>query len=110
MFVSKPGASGPADPDQWCGGLKVFAERRPALAEYLTLTKYPDGSDRIPSTMIVLIEAGRFKVCLSDRDLSRSLWITGDSLDSCLASLDEELQLGTADWRRSGGSAGRGKK
>jgi len=101
MFVNKPSPSGPGGQGVPCKGLLEMRETRPAIAEYLSLLVYPDGSDRTPSTLLVLIENGRFKLCLSDRDTGRSLWVTAESIEEGIASLDEDLQLGTADWRRA---------
>lgn len=110
MYVSKgdDGKDGSRPVD--CAGMQLFASERPALYEYMTLSKYPDGSQRETSTLLVLCEMGRFKLCLSDRDRGRSLWTTAESIEEGLASLDEDLQLGTADWRRSSGAGRGGKK
>jgi hypothetical protein len=107
MYVSKGGGNGNGGPVKLCKGLQEWTSSHPALVEYLTLASYPDGSERMVSTLLILAECGRIKVCLSDRDQSRSLWVTADTLEDALGQLEEDLQLGTADWRRSGGGTKR---
>lgn len=108
MFLRKP-ESQSGGPAKMCKGVLTFGEQMPALLEFLTLTVYPDGSVREPSSLIVLIEGGRFKVCLNDRGEGRTLWRTGDTLEDALLSLEEPLQLGEADWRTSRPQQPRGK-
>lgn len=110
MYVSKPGEEDNGERVRECEGLSRLATERPALHEYLTLSRYPDGSERTTATLLILCERGRIKLCLGDRERGRSLWVTADSIEEGLAQIDEDLQLGTADWRKSYGQGGRGKK
>jgi hypothetical protein len=80
-----------------------FAEAHPNLAAFLRDTVYEDGSGRRTSTLTVFVEAGRVKLCLSDRDLNRTAWGTGDTLEDALAGLELALESGSADWRSSKG-------
>jgi hypothetical protein len=74
----------------------------PALLEYLGSAVYPDGAPRMRSTLLVLVEDGAVKVCLSDRDQEQSLWRSGSSLEDALAALEVTLTSEHQDWRRSG--------
>jgi len=76
----------------------------PALVEYLSAEKYPDGATRERSVISVFIEDGRVKVCLNDRDAGRTLWRSGDGVEDCLILLETGIVDGTADWRRAAGS------
>lgn len=87
-------------------------EGLPGLLEFLTITNYPDGSVRQRSTIGVFVEDGLVKVCLNDRDTSRTLWRSGQSLEDCLLSLEVALQEPGTDWRQSstGKAPARGRK
>jgi hypothetical protein len=98
------GDSGGTGPGRVAGSLAAL----PGVLEYLSSSKYPDGSARERSTLLVLIEHGVVKVCLSDRDQSQSLWRSGESLEDCLLSLEEALTGTHADWRTSSGGGGKG--
>lgn len=73
----------------------------PALAEYLVLEVFPDGTSRERSTLVVFVEDGLIKVCLSDRHYDRTLWASCETFEDCFASLDAALRGPGADWRRS---------
>ena len=84
----------------------------PAVFEFLSSDRYPDGSPRERSTMTVFVEDGVVKVCLSDRDQARTLWRSARTLEDVLLALELSLQDASADWRRAGGAPrkGPGKK
>lgn len=99
-------------PDMEETGLTNFADcaimsTRPALGEYLTQCKYGDGSRRQTSTLLLFVEDGLLKACLHDRDLQRSLFVSGEDLDALLDRLESSLTSGTAEWRARGGKRGR---
>lgn len=72
----------------------------PALGEYLTMTKYPDGGQRQTATVLIFCEEGQWKGCLRDRDTSRTLWVTSGSPPEVLSDLEAALQSDTAEWRK----------
>lgn len=76
-----------------------FAGSYPALAEYVFMTTYPDGSVRLPATLMLMPSMALWTVCLNDRDTARSLWATGESLKDCFGSLDEMLRGEYIPWR-----------
>jgi hypothetical protein len=82
-------------------GIEELAKDCPALYEYLTLNRFPDGGERQVATLVLFIEEGRWKGCLSDRETDRTLWKVGDTLGDLLLSMDQEIQEGSAGWRRS---------
>lgn len=88
-----------------------WVSSHPATWEYLTLETHDDGESRELSMMLVLVEDGRFKVALQDREEGRSLWVTADTLDGALEALETALQDGRGDWRqmKQGPSAKRRK-
>lgn len=73
-----------------------------SLWEYLSATKYPDGTERIPSTIVVISEGGRWKACLSDKDNARSCWKSADTLEELMLLLDQAAAINDpTDWRQS---------
>lgn len=108
-FLSKPTAGGPSGRGGGSAVTGVLAAL-PALLEYLSAEQYPDGSSRERATLMLLVEDGLCKVCLSDRDTGRSLWRAGQRLEEALKSLEEALSGANPDWRRSSGGQGFAKK
>lgn len=79
-------------------GLLEEARRFPALFEFLTTTMV-DGRKREPSSLILFVEDGYPKVCLSDRDASRVTFVTSGGFLEALDDLEANLVEGTVDWR-----------
>src|ERR1700729_2085687 len=77
----------------------AFATSHPVLWEYLTSTAYEDGAGRQPASLLVFVESGIVKLCLNDRDLSRTGWVSGPALEEALVSLELKLGDGSIDWR-----------
>jgi len=82
-----------------------MAEKFPALIEFLTEALDEAGKVRVTSTLLVSCEDGRWKVCLVDRaqlggKFDYKLWVSGDTLYGALKALDDQLQDGSAEWRR----------
>lgn len=103
-FLQKRSAGGPSVSVPGgivCGSLAGL----PALLEYLQSGSYPDGAPRLRSSLLVLVEDGYVKTCLSDRDQEQSLWRSGASLEDALLALEATLTSEHQDWRRSGGTA-----
>jgi len=73
----------------------------PAIVEYLSLETFEDGSKRERSSLLVIVESGLLKVCLSDRQNARTLWRSGTSLEDVLLAMEVALQTDVADWRKS---------
>lgn len=71
-----------------------------SLLEFLCRADWEEGVSRVPGTAMVLVEDGLWKLWLHDKDARESLWLTGPSLESILASAESHLRAGTGDWRR----------
>jgi len=78
-----------------------FAKENPALWEYLTVDRWPDGKVRETATITIMFEEGRWKGCLHDRANSRSCWRSGASLSELIASLEDAMTDPAAEWRKS---------
>lgn len=79
----------------------------PLLIEYVTNTSWADGSSRLPSTLLLLCEAGQWKACLNDKALGRTGWATGATPEDVLASLERALAEGSMDWRKAKDAGGK---
>lgn len=87
------GAGGPAAADE------VMAKKFPALLEYLTETRWPDGKPRVTSTVLILCEDGYFKACVNDRANSRTAWCSAKSYAELLVALEKGLQESSLEFR-----------
>lgn len=76
-----------------------ICKKYPDLAEFLGVSRWPDGSDRVPGTMLLCVEAGRWKCWLNDKDANLSCWVSGDSLAKALAAASKAVGSGGGDWR-----------
>lgn len=105
--VASQGGSGAA------GGLAVcpVLDAVPGLREMLVETRFPDGSPRLTSTLLLFVEDGIVKVCLHDRDQGQTAWASGVSVGDCLEALEGGLQADTlswkASWKKTGGKGGK---
>lgn len=78
----------------------AWAAAHPALNEYLTADKYPDGGQRTTATLLLFYEAPEWKACLRDRDTARTLWCSAGSLPELFEAIDGMLQSDDAAWRK----------
>jgi len=100
--ASAPGVPGPGvqDAAQW-----------PNLVEHLTLDKYPDGSARKLSCVVVVAGPAGWQGCLSDKDNDRVMWKTASTLEGLLLTLEEGAALDDpSTWRQAAGAKFKGKK
>jgi len=75
----------------------------PALYEYLTCCQWEDGEARVSATLLAFVESGSWRLCLNDRENSRSCWASGSSILEAARSLEGMLSSGCASWRSSNG-------
>ena len=91
-------SSGPvlgADVAPPCG----LSAKYPSLWHFLADDQWDDGSVRVSGTVTLLVEAGRIKAALNDRDGSRSAFISSDSLETLLGAVDTALEKDRVEWR-----------
>jgi len=90
--------TGPSWPDA------DFARDYPALAEYMCLDRWEDGSVRETATLLLFVERGRLTCCVTDRDGNRVAFISHTELQSLLEAVEDGLRSNSLDWReRKGG-------
>jgi hypothetical protein len=87
-----------------------FERKYPTLWEYLTCDTWEDGSPRATTTMFLFVSGGRWTCMLKDRALEKVCFSTHDTLAELLASREEALCDGRADWRTERSAPGRGRK
>lgn len=108
-FLSR--RSGSADS---AGGMASFTwgrwgELYPALAEFLTAAKWPDGSTRVPGTLTMFVDAGAWKACLSDKDQGLIAFTSASDPEALLETVERGLVSNALDWRGARGP-GRNKR
>jgi len=83
----------------------------PALFEFISLTRWDDGTVRAPGSITVFSEDGRLKACINDKDGLRVAFVAADSVRCLALAIDGGLLDGSLDWRRARppAAAGRGR-
>lgn len=83
----------------------------PLLLEYLAETKYPDGTAREPSALIIVADVSGWRGCVSDKDNGRTLWKTATTVEGLLLALEEALAVDDPSlWRAASATKFKGKK
>jgi len=101
MAIKKPtGGSGASRPGRAVATDDVAA-LFPTIVEFLTLDVYDDGSGRRTATLLLFCEEGLWKLCLSDRDLSRTGWSAGPTIEGALSSMEAALAADAMEWRKA---------
>lgn len=80
---------------------KDLLKEAPTLAAYLQEDAWPDGEARQRSTMVVFVEEGTFKACLSEKDAGMSLWAASGSFWGILEAMEARLTEDRPDWRKA---------
>jgi hypothetical protein len=76
-----------------------FQRDFPSLHEFLTEVAWSDGKPRQTGTLMVMAEAGWWKVWLHDRDGKVGGFVAGASWDEVLLTAEGQLSTGTVQWR-----------
>lgn len=79
-----------------------WAKSLPTLCEYLVTTEWEGGGAREPSTLVLKVQNGCILAAVNDVALKRSLYVSGDTVEATLKSMEKALQSPTADWRKWG--------
>lgn len=87
-----------------------MSRRLPTLFEFLTVTQWPDGAERVPATVLLCWEDGRWKMWLSDKDAALTCWVTAETLSGVLASAEAAIEGDAGDWRPARGVKLSGKR
>jgi hypothetical protein len=76
-------------------------EKWGAVLEFLFAETYPDGGERKTGTLLLFVDEGRLKVCLSDRDQGLVGFVTGSTVMEVLMAAESSLRQDSVDWRAS---------
>jgi len=99
LYMKKPNDVGVEKAGKKIPSDEGFGKKYPTLLEYLSTTKWDDGTPRDASKLSIFIEDGLFKCAVNDTDLKRSLYVSGDTLEGALRAAEKALQSPEADWR-----------
>lgn len=78
----------------------------PLLWEHLSEARWPDGTARETSTVIVVADNGGWRGCLSDKANGLVMWKTGASLQALLDALEGGLRSpDPREWRKASAPA-----
>lgn len=80
---------------------KALKDRLAALHEYCESVTWPDGRERVTSSVSLFTDGGVWKACLNDRDGELVLFAAEGSMLGVLDALEATLRAGTGDWRHS---------
>jgi len=72
----------------------------PNVHEWLTETQWHDGKPRKSTTLMVVVENGRWKCWVHDRDARRSAWVTADAWEALWVVLERSLKDDDLEWRK----------
>jgi len=76
-----------------------FCSKYPTLYAFLTDRTWDDGKPRVTSTLLIFLEHDVLRICINDRDSNRSAFITGQTIEEALTSLEARLCAETLEWR-----------
>lgn len=79
---------------------EVFEGFYPKLFAHLSEAVWDDGKPRKTSTLLLLVENGRWKAFLHDRDGKRGFWLSGESWEWLLESLEAGVESSSTEWRK----------
>lgn len=78
----------------------------PALVEFLTRDRFEDNEIRVRGNLLVFVEGGRLKGCLTDKAQAMVGFVAVESLDVMLGAIDVAIRDSKVDWRKQRGTRG----
>jgi hypothetical protein len=81
----------------------------PTVRAFLFSSKWEDGASRTTGTILLFTDLGQLKARVVDKDGSRVAFVSGESLESILAHLEDGLGTDQLDWRQDR-AWGKGRK
>ena len=87
-----------------------WIETYPTICEHLGDATWDDGKPRTPSTISLSCQEGRIVVALNDKEMHKSLYRSGESVEEALRAIEKALVDPGADWRAWYGNKKKDKK
>jgi len=81
--------------------LTDWATSFPALREWMTATKDPDGRPRDTATLLLTVDHDGLKGRLLDRQSNHQIWVTGTTVGEVFAALEAALVSPQPNWRKT---------
>lgn len=81
--------------------ISAWQKGYPLLWEFLSQTKYEDGSERRLPTITLFLGTEGLQACLNDRDQGLAAFVTATTLEGLWGALEEGLKKDSLDWRVS---------
>lgn len=81
-----------------------------ALWEFLTLSRFDDGSPRETGTVLIFHEEGHVKACVIDREHEVTAFVAASSIRAVLERIDRGVREDKLDWRKRKGDKPKGRK
>ena len=91
---------GAAQPSDKAALDEVLLGWLPSVHEWLTEKSWSDGKKRETTTLMVVVEDGRWKCWVHDRDGKRSAWVTADAWEALWEVLERRLKAEDLEWRK----------
>jgi len=77
----------------------VLRDSFPALAAFMTETRWEDGSPREVGTLLFCAEDGRWKVWVNDKGNGVTAWLSAATWPDLLLALERGLAADSLEWR-----------
>jgi len=76
-------------------------KKYPSVIEFLSTTEWGPDDERKPGTVLLFVDEGRLKGCLTDKDSGMVAFVSLNALSTALVELETILAKDQADWRKS---------
>jgi len=106
-FISRRSPQGEPAVEAWGRDTDDWAVSHPYLHAFMSETEYDGGGVRKTGTLLLFVDQGLLKACLSDRDVQEVTFVSASSLEGILDRLEGGLREGALEWRKAFGG---GKK
>lgn len=99
--MKKPaGTPGTTDPRATPAKGDIYCHRQ-HVWELMTDSFWDDGSPRDRASILLFMEGSVAKLWVNDKAMGREAWVTAESHDAALDTLEEQLATESVQWRMS---------
>jgi len=97
--ISKPNAAINTKPAEAAWKGDDFKDQFPHVSAFWEQATYDDGSPRQSGTIIIFVQDGMLKACVSDRDNGRSAFVTAPTFQALWELIEHGLAEAKLEWR-----------